>query len=50
MSQSLSKLYVHLIFHIKDLHVPIKNVDKNDLYAYLGSIIKDNELILIMIN
>lgn len=50
MSQSLSKLYVHLIFHIKDLYVPIKNEDKKDLYAYIGTIIKDNESIPILIN
>lgn len=50
MSQSLSKLYVHLIFHIKDSLVPIKTEDKNDLYAYIGSIIKDNESIPILIN
>lgn len=50
MSQSLSKLYVHLIFHIKDLGVQIKNEDKSDLFAYIGSIIKDNESIPILIN
>jgi len=50
MSQSLSKLYVHLIFHIKDSLVPIINEDKIDLYAYIGSIIKDNSSIPIIIN
>jgi len=50
MSQSLSKLYVHLIFHIKNSLLPIKSEDKNDLYAYIGSIIKDNESIPILIN
>ena len=50
MSQSLSKLYVHLIFHIKGSEVPIKNEDKNDLFAYIGAIIKDNESIPIVIN
>jgi REP element-mobilizing transposase RayT len=30
--------------------VPIKNEDKNDLYAYIGAIIKDNESIPILIN
>lgn len=50
MSQSLSKLYVHLIFHIKSQSVPIRNEDKNELYAYIGSIIKDNESIPIIIN
>ncbi len=50
MSQSLSKLYVHLIFHIKGSEVPIKDGDKNDLYAYIGAIIKDNKSIPILIN
>jgi REP element-mobilizing transposase RayT len=50
MSQSLSKLYVHLIFHIKDSLVQIINEDKKDLYAYIGSIIKDNSSIPIIIN
>lgn len=50
MSQSLSKLYVHLIFHIRDSLVPINKEDKKDLYAYIGSIIKDNGSIPIIIN
>lgn len=50
MAQSLSKLYVHLIFHIKNTSVPIQNEDKNDLYAYMGSVIKDNQSIPILIN
>jgi putative transposase len=50
MAQSLSKLYVHIIFHIKNHHVTIRNEDKKDLYAYIGSIIKDNGSIPILIN
>jgi putative transposase len=50
MSQSLSKLYVHLIFHIKNYSTPIRDQDKKDLYAYIGSIIKDNGSIPILIN
>ena len=50
MAQSLSKLYVHLIFHIKNNQVKIRIIDKNDLYAYMGSIIKDNDSIPILIN
>jgi REP element-mobilizing transposase RayT len=30
--------------------VPIRTEDKNDLYAYIGAIIKDNESIPILIN
>jgi putative transposase len=50
MAQSLSKLYIHLVFHIKNPFVPIRNQDKKDLYAYMGSIIKDNDSIPILIN
>ncbi len=50
ISQSLSKLYVHIIFHVKDEIVSIKKEDKQDLYAYMGSVIKDLESIPILIN
>ncbi|RPH29369.1 MAG: transposase [Bacteroidales bacterium] len=50
MSQSLSKLYIHIVFHVKHDHVQIKNEDKNDLYAYIGSIINDNGSIPVLIN
>lgn len=50
MGQSLSKLYVHIVFHIQNSHVPIRKEDRNDLYAYMGSIIKDNNSIPILIN
>lgn len=50
MAQSLSKLYVHLIFHIKNTSITIRNEDKNDIYAYIGAIIKDNDSIPIIIN
>jgi REP element-mobilizing transposase RayT len=50
MSQSLSKLYIHLIFHIKNNSVTIRNEDKKELFAYIGAIIKDNDSIPILIN
>ena len=50
MSQSLSKLYIHLVFHVKNTSVLIRNKDKDKLYSYMGSIIKDNESIPILIN
>lgn len=50
MSQSLSKLYIHLIFHIKDQTAYIKTEDCDELYAYIGAIIKDNQSIPIKIN
>ena len=50
MAQSLSKLYIHLIFHIKNTSVKIRNDEKKSLYAYMGAIFKDNESIPILIN
>ena len=50
MSQSLSKLYIHLIFHIKSNSVTIRNKDKKELFAYLGAFINDNDSIPILIN
>lgn len=50
MGQSLSKLYVHLVFHTKNHLVQIRDEDKKSLYAYIGSIIKDNGSIPILIN
>ena len=50
MAQSLSKLYVHIVFHIKNTSVFIKEKNYDSLYAYMGSIIKDNDSIPILIN
>ncbi len=50
MSQSLSKLYVHAVFHIKYNSPEIRRQDKDELYAYMGSIIKDNQAVPIIIN
>jgi len=50
MAQSLSKLFVHIVFHTKYNKKLIKNEIKNELYAYIGAIIKDNDSIPIIIN
>lgn len=50
MAQSLSKVFMHIIFHIKSNGVKILERDSNRLFAYMGSIIKDNESIPIIIN
>ena len=50
MGQSLSKIYIHLIFHVKNNSVNIEKEVREDLYRYIGSIIKDNESIPILIN
>ncbi len=50
MPQSLSKLFVHLVFHIKNKKFTIGKEVKPDFYAYLGAVIKDNASIPIIIN
>ena len=50
MPQSLSKLFVHLVFHIKNQKITIGKEVKPDLYAYMGTVIKDNGSIPIIIN
>jgi len=50
MSQSLSQLYIHLVFHIKSTSVSIRKEDETKIYSYIGSIIKDNGSIPILIN
>jgi putative transposase len=41
---------MHIVFHIKYTSVEIRQSDKNRLYAYIGSVIKTNESIPIIIN
>lgn len=43
MAQSLSKLYVHIIFHTKYNQPLIPDEVENELYAYIEAIIKDND-------
>jgi len=50
MPQSLSKLFVHIVFHIKNQKKPISKEVRPDLYAYMGTVIKDNDSIPIIIN
>jgi len=50
MSQSLSKLYVHIIFHVKDDRISIRPEDEKELYAYIGGIIKQNASFPVKIN
>ena len=50
MAQSLSKLYVHIVFHVKNNDVIIRPEDEKELYAYIGGIIKANEAVPIIIN
>jgi len=50
MSQSLSKLYIHAIFHIKNDLCLIRDDDEKELYAYIGGIIGLSKSIPIIIN
>jgi putative transposase len=50
MSQSLSKLYVHIIFHVKYDSCLIKLEDEQELYSYIGGVIKISKSIPININ
>jgi REP element-mobilizing transposase RayT len=51
MSQSLSKLYVHIIFHTKfNKGIEIGKDVATVLYAYIGALIKDCDSIPILIN
>lgn len=50
MAQSLSKLYIHIIFHIKSTSVKIRKEEMSELCAYIGGIIKDRNSIPIAIN
>ena len=50
MSQSLSKMYVHAIFHVKNNDILIRPEDDDELYAYIGGVIKLSKSIPIIIN
>jgi len=50
MSQSLSKLYVHAMFHVKNNECLIRPEDDEELYAYIGGVIKLSKSIPIIIN
>jgi hypothetical protein len=39
MSQSLSKLYVHVIFHVKDEKVFIRQEDEDETRILLGRVV-----------
>jgi len=50
MSQSLSQIYIHTVFHVKNNRIKIQEEDDQALYAYMGSIIKETQSIPIIIN
>ncbi len=50
MSQSLSKIYVHAVWHIKTTSVTILEETDEELYAYLGGCLRGLECLPIIIN
>ena len=50
MSQSLSKLYVHAIFHVKNNQCLIRPEHEQELYAYIGGLVKLSKSISLIIN
>ena len=50
MSQSLSKMYVHAIFHVKNNECLLRQEDEKELYAYMGGLIKLSHSIPVIMN
>jgi len=50
MAQSLSKVYVHIVFHTKYSQPLIRSEIEPELFAYIGAIIRANDLAPIKIN
>lgn len=50
MSQSLSKLYIHAIYHVKNNECLIRPEDEKDLYSYIGGVLNLSKSIPIIIN
>ena len=50
MSQSLSQLYIHAIFHVKNNKCLIKPENDKELYAYIGGVLGISRSIPIAIN
>lgn len=50
MTHSFSQVYVHIIYHVKDVMSLINPKDENELYKYIGGLIKISKSIPIQIN
>jgi putative transposase len=50
MSQSLSKLYVHITFHVKRESARMRKEERASLFAYMGSVLNSIECTPIKIN
>lgn len=43
MSQSLSKIYIHLVFHVKYSSIMFRDSDLCNVYQYIGACLKEME-------
>ena len=50
MSQSLSKIYLHIIFHTKTTSPTIREVDLQRMHAYIGQLVNDTGCINIWVD
>ncbi len=50
MSQSLTKIYVHIVFHVKSQSLTINPTHKHLLYSYIRTVISDRDSVPIEIN
>lgn len=50
MPQSLSKIYIHLIFHIKSTSPRIKPEDLDRVHSYIGQLINETGCVNIWVN
>lgn len=50
MVTSLAQLYVHIVFHTKSGNTLIHPNDQQELYSYMGWVIKENQSIPLLIN
>lgn len=50
MAQSLSQLYIHIIFHTKSDGTKIRETDETELYRYIAGIIKESDSFPIIVN
>lgn len=50
MPQSLSKIYIHLIFHVKSTSPKVRETDLDNIHSYLGKLINASGCLNIWVN
>ena len=50
MAQSLTKIYIHLIFHIKNTSSKILSKDLERVHAYIGNLVNEAKCINVWVN